>query len=188
MPAKINRKAGAAALGYRPLTNAEKRKIGMATSKRAYAPVATKKVTRATKLKSRRDIEKQILGKSFERAARENQQRDIAYGLRAPDWQRKYNWLRDQYEYWTGLTRGDIRTSADFKALYADWRASNWGHPKTKSQETKARRALERIGLRDPSWSAGVGDTPSGLGREHQDSGAKGHYQGYDYRQETRET
>ena len=171
----ITRREAAQAAGFRPLTSAEARARGLTPggTGRKYVSTKIKKVTASTPLFTRRAIEEPLLATTFEGVAKQNELRRLVYRIPQPVGGvggTRYAWALENYAYTHGITRGEARSSLEFREAYR-W-LKNGTKYKNKERpsinEKNLTRALERLGLRDPSWSWAVGDTPDGAGYAHQ--------------------
>lgn len=176
-----SRKDALTLLGFRSLTASEARSLGLKPggSGRRYVALNTKRVTAATPTFTRRKLEEPILGTTFEGVRDINYQRRIAFRQPRPVGGvggTRYKWALENYAYVHNVSIGQARNSREFQQLYKWLKNSkkyrNGARPAVNERNLRA--ALVRLGLRDPSWTWAVGDTPDGLGGRYQDSIATG--------------
>ena len=82
-------------------------------------------------------------------------------------WKSRYEWARSNFMAQHGYT--SKRAAQLDPAFQFAYREIKKKHTQEKSGPgSKYARALEILGLRDPSWTWAIGDTPLGEGRQHQ--------------------
>ena len=151
--------------GLRPLTRAEYGKLGLPPSakrtKRWYTSQipGVKRFDPSKVIRSRRKIEERVIGRTFERLARE-------LGGHLPG---KYTWALGKYLEEENARRiergekllsvGEARTSEHFKKLYRALKR------KSKRRGGSYDRALQDLGLRTGDEPYAPGDSPRFKGR-----------------------
>lgn len=166
------RKAVAASAGYRPISAAEKRALGLPASNRSYIPIGAPKVTKgalvgrraveqyggydrsqAALLAQHGELQAALGGKSFDRIARERKLAGAGRNAKS-----RYTNALDAFAQQRGITKGEARKDAEFTDAYKRLKNNYRAPIKNRSARNVDREKMATIGRLNALHDLGLMD------------------------------